>query len=247
MSIAPASLPAAASTMRIAYVTETWPPELNGVSLTVERTVRFLRARGHLVELIRPAPAGRSAPRRERRAAHRGLRHPDVPRPALRPRAPGHAGAALSPEPARPGAPGDAGAAAVGGARRGARPRPRDQLDFRTNFHQYTRHYGVGFLAGPALGLMRRFHNLTQRTFVPTQAARRELAAAGFHALTVIGRGVDTERFTPAARSSALRAQWQAGPDTPVLLAVGRVAARRTSSSRCTPSSAPAATGPTCA
>jgi hypothetical protein len=33
--------------MRIAYVTETWPPELNGVSLTVERTVRFLRARGH--------------------------------------------------------------------------------------------------------------------------------------------------------------------------------------------------------
>ena len=29
--------------MRIAYVTETYPPELNGVSLTVERTVRFLR------------------------------------------------------------------------------------------------------------------------------------------------------------------------------------------------------------
>jgi len=28
---------------RIAYVTETYPPELNGVSLTVERTVRFLR------------------------------------------------------------------------------------------------------------------------------------------------------------------------------------------------------------
>ena len=40
--------------MRIAYVTETYPPELNGVSLTVERTVRFLRASGHNVELIRP-------------------------------------------------------------------------------------------------------------------------------------------------------------------------------------------------
>ena len=44
--------------MRIAYVTETWPPELNGVSLTVERTVRFLRSRGHLVELIRPRQPG---------------------------------------------------------------------------------------------------------------------------------------------------------------------------------------------
>ena len=99
--------------------------------------------------------------------------------------------------------------------------------DFRTNFHQYTRHYGLGLLAGPALGLMRRFHNLTRRTFVPTQAARRELAAAGFHELTVVGRGVDTERFTPAARSEALRAQWQAGPETPVLLAVGRIAAEK--------------------
>jgi glycosyltransferase involved in cell wall biosynthesis len=53
------------------------------------------------------------------------------------------------------------------------------------------------------------------------------LAAAGFHHLTVVGRGVDSERFTPTARSEALRAQWQAGPETPVLLAVGRIAAEK--------------------
>jgi len=99
--------------------------------------------------------------------------------------------------------------------------------DFRTNFHQYSRHYGLGLFAGPVLGLLRRFHNLTRRTFVPTQAARRELAAAGFHHLTVVGRGVDTDRFTPTARSEELRAQWRAGPDTPVLLAVGRIAAEK--------------------
>ena len=46
--------------MRIAYVSETYPPELNGVSLTVERTVRFLRSRGHIVELIRPRQPGES-------------------------------------------------------------------------------------------------------------------------------------------------------------------------------------------
>ena len=47
--------------MRIAYVTETYPPELNGVSLTVERTVRHLRQRGHAVELIRPRQNGETA------------------------------------------------------------------------------------------------------------------------------------------------------------------------------------------
>ena len=42
--------------MRIAYVTETWPPELNGVSLTAARTVAFLHARGHDVRVVRPRP-----------------------------------------------------------------------------------------------------------------------------------------------------------------------------------------------
>ena len=214
--------------MRIAYVTETWPPELNGVSLTVERTVRFLRSRGHLVELIRPRQPGEVAPRRRRRVAHRRLRHSDVPRPALRPGPRRHAGAPL------PRTAGPTWSTWRRRARCPGRRSPRrgalgiaTTSDFRTNFHQYTPHYGLGLLAGPALGLMRRFHNLTRRTFVPTQAARRELAAAGFHNLTVVGRGVDTERFTPAARSEALRAQWQAGPETPVLLAVGRIAAEK--------------------
>ena len=40
--------------MRLAYVTETFPPEVNGVALTVARTVRDLRERGHVVDLIRP-------------------------------------------------------------------------------------------------------------------------------------------------------------------------------------------------
>src|SRR5207237_7310586 len=47
--------------VRIAYVTETYPPELNGVSLTAERSVRQLRQRGHQVEVIRPRQAGDAA------------------------------------------------------------------------------------------------------------------------------------------------------------------------------------------
>src|SRR5258705_5994941 len=47
--------------------------------------------------------------------------------------------------------------------------------DFRTNFHSYSRFYGLGPFAPQLLGLLRRFHNLTQLTFVPTRACAREL------------------------------------------------------------------------
>ena len=47
---------------------------------------------------------------------------------------------------------------------------------------------------------------------VPTEALRHELEACGFRSLKVVPRGVDTERFTPARRCEALRAQWGAAP-----------------------------------
>ena len=58
----------------------------------------------------------------------------------------------------------------------------------------------------------------------------RELAGAGFHNLTIVGRGVDSERFSPAMRSAALRDDWGAACGTsggPVLLTVGRIAAEK--------------------
>jgi glycosyltransferase involved in cell wall biosynthesis len=62
---------------------------------------------------------------------------------------------------------------------------------------------------------------------VPTEALRCELAALGFGGLRVIARGIDTRRFDPARRSKALRASWGAGPEDPVLLHVGRLAAEK--------------------
>ena len=40
--------------MRYAIVTETWPPEINGVSLTVEGLAVGLCKRGHTIDLVRP-------------------------------------------------------------------------------------------------------------------------------------------------------------------------------------------------
>jgi len=209
--------------MRIAYVTETYPPELNGVSLTVERTVRYLRRRGHNVELIRPRQPGES-----RLDADDELRTVGCPIPVYREMRFGlsrvgplmHRFERTRPQLVHLATPGPLAWAALAAARALGIP---TTSDFRTNFHQYSRYYGLGAIATPVLGLLRRFHNLTERTFVPTRATARELGAAGFHNLTTVGRGVDTEHFSPARRSATLREQWQAG-SAPVLLMVGRVA-----------------------
>jgi len=212
--------------MRIAYVTETYPPELNGVSLTVERTVRFLRARGHIVELIRPRQPG------ERPLdASDELRTMGCAIPVYRDLRFGLARIGplvrrfqrTRPELVHLATPGPLGWAALAAARALGIP---TTSDFRTNFHQYSRYYRIGFLADAVLGLLRRFHNLSERTFVPTRAAARELAGAGFHNLTIVGRGVDGEMFSPGLRSAELRGRWHAG-DAPVLLMVGRVAAEK--------------------
>ena len=212
--------------MRIAYVTETYPPELNGVSLTVERTVRFLRAQGHLVELIRPRQPGEAA-----LDADDELRTAGCAIPVYRELRFGLARVGplvrrfqrTRPEIVHLATPGPLGWAALAAARSLG---IATTSDFRTNFHQYSRYYRIAFLAGPVLGLLRRFHNLTRRTFVPTRSAAAELRAAGFHNLTVVGRGVDSKRFSPTLRSDELRARWQAGA-APVLLMVGRVASEK--------------------
>jgi len=213
--------------MRIAYVTETWPPELNGVSLTVERTVRHLRARGHRVELIRPRQPGEAPLDAGDEMRTAGCAIPMYPDLRFGLASIGRLTRRFQesrPELVHLATPGPlAWAALVASGRLGIVA----TSDFRTNFHQYSRHYRLGFLAGATLGLLRRFHNLTRLTFVPTEASRRELSAAGFQRISVVGRGVDTGRFSPAARSDALRAEWGAAAGAPVFLMVGRVAAEK--------------------
>ena len=212
--------------MRIAYVTETYPPELNGVSLTVDRTVRHLRERGHEVELIRPRQPSESACDDDDEWRTSGFPIPMYPDLRF--------GLASStrlqqrfertrPQLVHVATQGPLGRAAVRAALALDVPATSD---FRTNFHQYSRYYGLGWLAPVVCDYLRRFHNQTRRTFVPTPAVRDELARAGFERLAVVGRGVDTEHFSPKKRSAALRAQWGCD-DAPVLLYVGRLAAEK--------------------
>ena len=221
--------------MRIAFVTETYPPEVNGVALTVARFVAHLRACGHEIELIRPRQPSDAAVGHED-AVQTGTptdwlstglpipMYPDLRFGLMRPGRLTRHFELTRPQLVHVVTEGPLGWAAVRAARRLDIP---TTSDFRTNFHQYSHYYRLGWLSSLIGSYLRRLHNRSQRTFVPTERARAELLAAGFERVEVVGRGVDTARFSPAHRRAALRKRWGAGNDSPVLLYVGRLAAEK--------------------
>ena len=216
--------------LRIAVVTETWPPEINGVALTLSRLVQGLCQRNHEIQLIRP----RQGKHEQARAADefkelllRGLPIPHYPQLKMglpSKRALVRAWSLKRPDLVHIATEGPLGWSALQAARRLRLP---VTSDFRTNFHSYSKHYGMAWLSKPIMAYLRKFHNHTACTMVPTHLLKSELSQQGFANLQVVARGVDTALFNPAKRSSRLRAQWQAQPDTLVLLSAGRLAAEK--------------------
>jgi glycosyltransferase involved in cell wall biosynthesis len=211
----------------VCIVTETYAPEVNGVARTLGHLVSGLRARGHLVSIVRPRQGGVDRPSGAPDLALTlvsGLPLPGYG--ALRFGLP--AGARLQrrwsrrrPDVVYVATEGPLGWSAVGAARRlgiavlGG---------FHTNFPVYARHYRAGWLRRGILHYLKGFHNRTDGTLVATAELRDQLRSAGFRNLTVLGRGVDGRLFTPARRSAALRKAWNASESDLVTLYVGRIA-----------------------
>jgi len=214
-------------TLRIAVVTETYPPEVNGVALSAARFVDGLRQRDHEIQLVRPRQDRSDRANVPQLVLTHGV---PIPRyPDFRMGLPATGALVRLWDRTRPDVvhvltEGPLGWSALNAARKLKLP---VVSDFRTNFHAYSGHYGVAWLGRPILAYLRKFHNRTLLTLVPTEALRAELTALGFRNLRVVARGVDTALFDPARRSEALRAGWGVGPDDPVLLYVGRIAAEK--------------------
>ncbi|KAB8318191.1 glycosyltransferase family 1 protein [Tolypothrix campylonemoides VB511288] len=214
--------------MRFVIVTETYPPEINGVALTVQGFERGLRARGHEVGVVRPRQIadGRGD----------GLAHELLVRSAPLPRYPGlrigfPATRALkarwranAPDAIYVATEGPLGWSAVRAARALGIPAA---TGFHTRFDHYMRDYGAAPLVPVALAWMRHFHNRADATLVPTLQLKAELEGRGFRGVVRLPRAVDTRLFDPTRRDHALRAQWGALPETPVVVHVGRIAAEK--------------------
>ncbi len=216
--------------MKLAIVTETFPPEINGVAMTFGVIASELGRRGHSVAVYRPwrrdLPDSR-LPSDYLQVPMAGVPIPGYP--LLRLGLP--AGRRFRrlwsrdrPDLVHVATEGPLGLSAIRAARALAIP---VTSSFHTNFHAYTRHYKISLLRDLALGWLRHVHNLTRRTFAPTSDMCLELGSVGFRNLSVLSRGVDTRQFRPERRSCALRSDWQAGPDDPVVIHVGRMAAEK--------------------
>lgn len=216
-------------TLRIAVITETYPPEINGVAITLHLLVREMQARGHALQVIRPRqpadPFGNGSD--DTQWLTRGIPIPTYPN--LRMGLPSKRAllrlwSRQRPDVVHIATEGPLGWSALQAA---AVLRLPVTSDFRTNFHLYSRHYGIGWLQAPVAAYLKKFHNRTDTTMVPTRALQAELSMRGYRNVEVVMRGVDTDRFNPSRRDDELRRHWGAGPADPVVICVGRLAAEK--------------------
>jgi glycosyltransferase involved in cell wall biosynthesis len=215
--------------VKLALVTETYPPEVNGVAMTLQRLVRGLADRGHRVDVIRPRL---KAAQLLDPADPAGVKHHLVPSLPLPFYSELRIGLPLylrlkklwrrdRPDVAHIATEGPLGWAALLAARKLGLP---VSTSFHTNFQQYTQQYMFRAMHDIALGYLRAFHNRAACTLVPTEQARAELEALRFERVGVLSRGVDGRLFAPERRSEELRRSWGVEPEAPVFLYVGRLA-----------------------
>jgi glycosyltransferase involved in cell wall biosynthesis len=211
------------SPVRIAFVSDTYAPQVNGVTTVLQRMVAALGAARHDVAMVAPQYPGQQpgGPANE-------LRVPSVafpPYPAIRlsllaHRRVAHFLDAFRPQLVHVATEGPLGL--VG--RRHALQRGLPLVtSYHTHFPRYCRSYGVPALEAAAWRWMRWFHRPALLTHTPGTEAQAELAAHGIRA-TIWGRGVDTHRFHHEKRNRALRRRLGVADGEALVLHVGRLA-----------------------
>jgi len=209
--------------VRIALVTDTYTPQVNGVTTVVVRIANALREFGHNVAIVAPRYPGDAS------LDPAQLRIPSAsfpPYPAIRLSLPQFAAVARFLDPFEPDVVHVATEGPLGltGRRYAMRRRIPLITSYHTNFPQYARHYGAGIIEPLVWKWLRWFHRPAVLTQTPGEAVAQELERRGIGRPIVWGRGVDSEHFRPARRSAGWR-RWLAGADdTAIVLHVGRLA-----------------------
>ena len=221
--------------MRIAIITESFRPDVNGVAHSVVRVAEHLVLRGHHPLVIAPRPAGGvpddSVPDHGDPPGYPVVRVPSLPMPGYRR--------------FRLGVPSRKIRAALLGHRTdlvhlaspfclGARGSAVAQhlgvpaiAVYQTDIPGYARAYHTGRLGeAAAWRWLRGIHDAADRTLAPSTASAACLHSQGIERVWLWGRGVDTTRFAPAHRSASLRRSLAPGGEVLVGY-VGRLAAEK--------------------
>ncbi len=213
--------------MRIAIITETAPPNVNGVVTRLGHTLRELRAAGDEVMVAAPSTA---PPEWEgvpvvRVSSFPLPNYPELqvalPRPALR-----EALTRFRPDVVHVVNPVVLGAGALVYARVSGLP---VIASFHTHVPRYLGHYGLAPLEDLAWEYLRTVHNQAAANLCISTAMAAELRLRGFERVTVGWRGgVDTHLFHPGRASLAMRERLTGGhPERPLILYAGRVSAEK--------------------
>jgi phosphatidylinositol alpha 1,6-mannosyltransferase len=221
-------------TMRVLFCTDTYPPQVNGVSVVTALSAAGLLARGWDCAVVAPRyPAEETDVFTEhvRNGKYEVLSIPSLPFPYYRDvrlSAPAYFSVLRLARRFRPDLIHSETEFVIGrvGQLVGATLGIPRVSSYHTDFSRYTAEYGIGWLRQPVMGYIARFHRRSLRTYTPSAPSREDLLRNGVRDVEVWGRGVDINAYSPKHRSAALRERLQLG-DRFTFVYVGRLAAEK--------------------
>lgn len=207
--------------VRVAIVTESFLPQVNGVTGSVLKVCEHLRAEGHDTLVVAPGPGP------SRHGAIPVVRIPSAPLPGYAEQRLAYPSFRLAqalrefrPDVVHLAAPAVLGAQAAGIAHRAGVPAV---AIYQTDLPGYAARYGWRGATEAVWSWLRRIHETAARTLAPSRHACAELVAHGFPSVDRWPRGVDVERFHPQFRDDDFRRR--AAPRGELLVGyVGRLA-----------------------
>lgn len=212
--------------MRISLVTETYIPQLNGVSRTLGQLRRVLTDHGDSVQVVHPdygRPPEDPCDVLARAITVPFYRELHLPVPPF-----GRVHRAIDsfqPDLIHVVTEAALGLSVLNYALRRGIP---VTSSFHTNFDQYTNHYGVGWTRSWIWRYLRWFHNRAAETYVPSRSAIADLESKGFERLVLWPRGVDAHLFRPDRPGrAAVRTALGLTRDDVVIGHVSRIAAEK--------------------
>jgi phosphatidylinositol alpha 1,6-mannosyltransferase len=218
--------------MKIGIITESFLPQINGVTNSVLRVLEHLANEGHQALVIAPESSGGP----NEYLGHRVKRVPALPLSNLLPigmpvalpsRKMEYLIDGFQPDVLHLASPFALGSYAGRLAKKLSIP---SVSIYQTDIAGFARHYGLNVAHGTLQRIVGKIHSQTGRTLAPSFAACQDLSDQGVPNVHLWRRGVNTKLFHPSKRDEAMRREWldhhsaDSGKARLVIGYVGRIA-----------------------